>query len=670
MLLALLLIIIFTAMAFIKNAYASKQKPWQEIIGDSFKGLAGFIFIPVCCLLGVWVGNILLNAIDGATSYGGAMSLERKLFIACAYNANDMRANPDYNGAREITNIITSERGEHRAYVKVKSLLEDAKDANGRPFNTIITLEYRGKDSETLSNEDLEYYAEIVDRVYSEADNIKLWWYGDVERCYQLWNINYLMLLVVGIFMIGVMLSLAYGMIKRLILLMMMFVISPALCALYPIDGGSAVGSYKKEFIKHTISAYAAVVGMNLFMSILPLLQQISLTGLSGSTTAGDVDMYVQLILITSGLYVVKEFVSTIAGWIGGGNALADGENLKKNVTDSIKKKTKEVTGGFARYSGAINKKGFFKGLGSQVFADIKKESGFDDIQKSWKEGYEGSQKGLQETADKRKAEDAFKRNKSDVDSLLTSNKGMVIDDDDIAATLAKFDDKGAREIAAQKIAEHNSRNGKMVTKEKVLEAPDKVKTAKANRANARDSRIEYDTALADLGKTESDITAFKSNPGLSALGISFNTTTGEIESASGFASQAELAQLEADSKDSSKTDAARSDAAKKLAEAKARIKEKEDYEALLQEQENQVRDLKRSAIAFANNIITAAEDFSPDEKRKVKAIGEDLKNAVNKTNVTKSEIETAYTTAEGKLQSFAEVGLVVSRKMTTEVFR
>ena len=37
MLLALFLIIIFTAMAFIKNAYASKQKSWQDIVGNAFK---------------------------------------------------------------------------------------------------------------------------------------------------------------------------------------------------------------------------------------------------------------------------------------------------------------------------------------------------------------------------------------------------------------------------------------------------------------------------------------------------------------------------------------------------------------------------------------------------------------------------------------------------------
>ena len=91
MLLALLLIVIFTVMAFIKNTYSPKPKTWTEIVGNALKGLANFIFLPVCCLLGVWGGNILLGAINGATSNGGSADMSRKLFIACAYNANYYR---------------------------------------------------------------------------------------------------------------------------------------------------------------------------------------------------------------------------------------------------------------------------------------------------------------------------------------------------------------------------------------------------------------------------------------------------------------------------------------------------------------------------------------------------------------------------------------------------
>ena len=85
MLLAAFLLIIFTIMAFLKNVYAQKQKTAKEIISNSIKGVLYFVFVPVCTLLGVYLGNIALKAISGATSLGGGTSMAGKLFIACAY---------------------------------------------------------------------------------------------------------------------------------------------------------------------------------------------------------------------------------------------------------------------------------------------------------------------------------------------------------------------------------------------------------------------------------------------------------------------------------------------------------------------------------------------------------------------------------------------------------
>ena len=142
MMLALFLIIIFTAMAFIKNAYSAKQKNWQEIVGNAFKGLGNFIFLPVCCLLGVWLSNILLVAINGATSTGGTVKMSRKLFVCCAYNANQYRAEGLKEG--DIDKIIT--------LVEENPII----DENG---NEIGFVKY------DKNEKDAEYWAAIVDQV-------------------------------------------------------------------------------------------------------------------------------------------------------------------------------------------------------------------------------------------------------------------------------------------------------------------------------------------------------------------------------------------------------------------------------------------------------------------------------------------------------------------------
>ena len=303
--LALFLIIIFTAMAFIKNAYSSKQKNWQEIVGNAFKGLANFIFIPVCCLLGVWLSNILLLAINGATSNGGATMMSRKLFVSSAYEANLYRQDDIKNlSEKEAEALQTWAIGQGLQDVKVQANVNDS-----------------------------EYYAEIVDRVYAET-NISIYRGKLVEQHYKLFAINYLTIVVGGVFMLYVLVSLAYAMIKRMFILLMLFVISPAICAMYPIDEGSAVGNWKKEFIKYTISAFGTVAAMNLFFSILPIVENIELVAGWGPWFN---DIF-QLLIMVSGLFVVKEFMGTLSNWIGGDNALTTGESLKKSASGALKK--------------------------------------------------------------------------------------------------------------------------------------------------------------------------------------------------------------------------------------------------------------------------------------------------------------------------------------------
>lgn len=366
--LALILIIIFTAMAFIKNAYSSKPKNWQEIVGNAFKGLANFIFIPVCCLLGVWLSNILLIAINGATSTGGATLMSRKLFICCAYDANSYRIGSkkvaDDDDFNELKNLIENN------YCQVWD--NEGNKYVYKSLSTLITLENKGFEDDAQ-----EYYAQIVDQVFAES-TIDIHGYVNVERYYSLFNFNYVILIVGGVFMLYVLVSLAYAMIKRMFILLMLFVISPALCAMYPLDEGAAVGNWKKEFIKYTISAYGSVVGMNLFFSILPIVKTINIISVGGTFT----NEIFQLLIMVSGLYVVKEFMGTLSGWIGGDNALATGESLRSSTKKAIKDKataaTKKTAGAFTtagRLHAAFKDakgdtkgfKGFLKGAGGEL---------------------------------------------------------------------------------------------------------------------------------------------------------------------------------------------------------------------------------------------------------------------------------------------------------------
>lgn len=362
LMLALVLIIIFTVMAFIKNAYASKPKNWQEIIGSSIKGLANFIFLPVCCLLGVLLGNILLQAINGATSKGGAATMDRKLFIACAYNANLVRTSDDAGG-------ITW--GQLDALTQNKMIID-----NNKTFADYYDISFSGKNANDkiinsqTSKEDKIYYANLIDQIFAETTvNLHTWGinaaYLGVGSFYSLWQINYLVLIVGGIFMLYVLLALAFAMVKRMFYILILFVISPAICSMYPLDDGNAVKSWSGEFKKQVLSAYGAVAGMNIFFSMIPLIDQIEIWGKGW----GFNDIF-QIFMLVSGLLVVKDLIGLISGFVGGDNAYATGSGLMNSTRSAMKKygggAVTKTTGAFARAAGAASQaKGFFGKTGA-----------------------------------------------------------------------------------------------------------------------------------------------------------------------------------------------------------------------------------------------------------------------------------------------------------------
>lgn len=290
MLLAFFLIIIFTVFAFIKNIYAAKPKSWKEIVLNSLKGMGNFILLPVLVLLGVWIGNIILNAIDGATSHGGAVKMSRQLFMTSAYNANIYR---NSNGGLF-----------NDPYEKVSKLVER--------FDLDITVE---------KNQSDEYYAGIVDQVYAET-NISIYDWVTVGNFYNLYQINYLILVVGGIFMLYLLGQLTAGMVKRLFNLILYFIVSPVTCAMYPIDEGAATKSWAGEVKKTFLSVYGAVAGMNIFYSILPLIENITIgsNALTASLNSTLINDIAQLFIMTIGLDMVKGFVTFVNGLIGGGD--------------------------------------------------------------------------------------------------------------------------------------------------------------------------------------------------------------------------------------------------------------------------------------------------------------------------------------------------------------
>ena len=127
------------------------------------------------------------------------------------------------------------------------------------------------------------------------------------------------------------------GLIKRLFMLTTLFIISPPICALYPLDEGAALGKWRKEFISQALSAYSVVIVMNIFFLLLPLMLQIEIIPFGTKVQfwdfgAGFVNYIARLLIIIAALLFFRDATKTIAGLIGGDSAYDTGSGKSSSV--------------------------------------------------------------------------------------------------------------------------------------------------------------------------------------------------------------------------------------------------------------------------------------------------------------------------------------------------
>ena len=359
--LAIILLVVFTIMAVLKNMYQPQPKKWQDIIASAIKGLGLFIIVPACSLLAVWVGNILLVAIDGATSgSNSSATMSGRLFIAASYTSNYIRSDAegiDLQKHNQVAALCD------RCGIEIRAF---------QPTDGGLDTDY-------------EYYASLVDDCFaSEAMSAARCNWGDVNAHYAIIHINFLTLAAGGIFMLFVLGSISFGMVKRLFMLVILFIISPVVCSMYPIDEGNAYKTWFGEFKKNLLSAYGAVAGMNLFLTIMPIVDQIQLGTYGGN---GDWVGLLQLILVIAGLFVVKDVISFISGLAGGDNSYSGGNSLFVSVRGKAKSGLGTIGSGAkklrhggsmayqaskaAKAAGGSGKAAFFKQAGSSVLSSL-----------------------------------------------------------------------------------------------------------------------------------------------------------------------------------------------------------------------------------------------------------------------------------------------------------
>lgn len=470
LILGIFLLVIFTFIAIIKNEYSTSVEKAENkkgpIIMKSCRALVSFVCVPLVCIFGVIAAGYLMQALDGATSVSNDTTISNKLFVICTQEANRVRIDNDFylhlsgKGEQESHTdrydeyIITNDYEKFPAFSEfsTKEELADYIDncflyATPMPEGVVMT----GGDS--FAN----FYnnsSGIGNDKYFNCKNA-----SQVFYFYDLMHFEWIVGLFTIFYIAAILVSMCLGAAARLYELAMLFIISPGIIAMYPIND-NALKEWQKAFIGKTVMIFAPVIAINIYFILVGVLIQVdfsnsmsvAFTGGTGALVTGVTAAFIQqifnLFVLIAGLQVCKSSIGTLSKLIGGDDIMATGDSIGKAVGNFVQ------TNAAAKYlmSKGSSAKGKLAawggdkvGRGKAKMHDAKDAVVNRKLNKeSRKMQYEDDQK-KRDTAvheaqtDRTSAENAMKTNASDVAANTAKLQSDGLTAGDISAASATY---------------------------------------------------------------------------------------------------------------------------------------------------------------------------------------------------------------------------------------
>ena len=370
---AVALLLIVTIVQIIRVEYTTEGSKNSKgtIIGKSLKSLAMFILIPVVCFLGVFVSNKILASVDAATAQSGSSTLSGYIFLAGAADANVIR-----NG--DPAPLVTNWHSETDARVKANLDTEkgNIEGWSGSAYFQSNKADEEGMREDIASKVDQVFVAKytwftkegntaitVKEAIGNESDlknlahlkpdfNLHYTKPLSVQYFYNLMDMNFFILYLGSGFILLAMIKATMGLVMRLYKATALFIISPAVNALTPIDDGNAYKQWKKAFISSVLGAYGFVVAMNLLFLLLGIIDNIYIFQNKGVGVVANA--LVQAIMVIVGVNMINDLAGQISGFIGGEDILKTGTDMGGKVTKTVGNIGSKVGGAVMMGAGAI----------------------------------------------------------------------------------------------------------------------------------------------------------------------------------------------------------------------------------------------------------------------------------------------------------------------------
>lgn len=397
-----LLLFITTFISVIRSFWGQGGRPGDVmmVVKNFVRTLVNFTMVPVLCFTGIYMGNKLLIAIDAATNQSGVSTASSVIFLCAAHDANQAR-NPDsilmtQMGKGQNTMMGADANAIDQAFISdapvTGSVSYSLMHLNflGCPFaplaSAVLTTLVPGSGALSLIGSDTETDFSITRWIdwdtyvvfpMSTSGTTTATYYNISLVCvyYKLTKFNYVIGIGACVMLISAYLDLIFGLIKRLYTLVTLFVISPPIVAMIPLDDGRMFSQWRQMFVGNVISAYSAVACINIYLILMGVFQSVTLFADSNNSAVSANDVtYVQAdyaddfnraisklgisfaneiaqtFLIIGGAMFLKQIVAEVARLIGANDAMGDG----KGAVDRMKNGAKKAVGTAVKVGAAV----------------------------------------------------------------------------------------------------------------------------------------------------------------------------------------------------------------------------------------------------------------------------------------------------------------------------
>ena len=342
----LFLLVVTSVFQIIKTEYTTEgaKNAKGPILQKALKGLGNLILLPALVVLGIVFSNHLLILLDTATGNSEG-SMSSQIFVAASQKAIYQPSDFCIHMSTSIPDLAIIDLMMYTIPISLDAWNNSAPDwgkfdddvsLNIGPIKTFDKTEWvQG----TTFIKDGKTNVDAVEELFtSGSDNsLKYFLMNDVSKYYNYSRINYLLLILGSCIAIKCLYYTCFGLVVRLWKCLMLFIISPVIVGMTPINEGG-LGKWRGQFIGQVLSGYGTVLALNLFFILINVMLSIDIVAVSPNTIIGSLDGLsdglFKMIIVISGCLMIEKFAKELGGWFGAEDAMGAGKDMSKQVGD------------------------------------------------------------------------------------------------------------------------------------------------------------------------------------------------------------------------------------------------------------------------------------------------------------------------------------------------